>query len=69
MSISLDSDVITITDKFDYIIRYTKVSAINYGFISKSSISKLARKDWIDGFLLKEISLEEINRCNYIVIE
>lgn len=66
--ISPDSDV-TITDEAGYIIRYTKVSTIDYGFISKSPIPKSAKKDWNIGLLLKEISLEDINRGNYIVIE
>jgi len=66
--ISTDSDV-AITDETGYIIRYTKVSTIDYGFISKSPIPKSAKKDWNVGLLLKEISLEDINRGNYIVIE
>ncbi|WP_173702708.1 hypothetical protein [Clostridium tetanomorphum] len=66
--ISPDSDV-AITDESGYIIGYTKVSTIDYGFISKSPIPKSAKKDWNVGLLLKEISLEEINRGNYIVIE
>jgi translation elongation factor EF-Tu-like GTPase len=66
--ISPDSDVI-ITDESGYIIRYAKVSTIEYGFISKSPIPKSAKKDWNVGLLLKEVSLEEINRGNYIVIE
>lgn len=66
--ISPDSDVI-ITDESGYIIRYARVSTIDYGFISKSPIPKSAKKDWNVGLLLKEITLEEINRGNYIVIE
>jgi translation elongation factor EF-Tu-like GTPase len=66
--ISPDSNVI-ITDESGCIKRYTRVSTIDYGFISKSPIPKSAKKDWNIGLLLKEISLEEINRGNYIVIE
>lgn len=62
-----DSDV-TITDESGFIKRYTRVFTIDYGFVSKSPIPKSAKKDWVIGLLLKEISLEEINRGNYIVI-
>ncbi|MGG7153466.1 hypothetical protein ACQPUR_22855 [Clostridium neonatale] len=66
--ISTDSDV-AITDESGRIMRYVKVSTIDYGFISKSPIPRSAKKDWNVGLLLKEISLKEINRGNYIVIE
>ncbi|GAA0079288.1 hypothetical protein UT300005_36670 [Clostridium sp. CTA-5] len=66
--ISPNSDV-SITDESGCIIRYAKVSTIDYGFISKSHIPKSAKKDWNVSLLLKEISLKEINSGNYIVIE
>ncbi|CAI3671602.1 Iron-regulated elongation factor Tu Tuf-like protein [Clostridium neonatale] len=66
--ISPGSDV-AITDESGLIMRYAKVFTIDYGFISKSPIPKSAKKDWNVGLLLKEISLKEINRGNYIVIE
>lgn len=62
-----DSNVI-ITDESGYIIRYTRVSTIDYGFISKSPIPKSAKKDWNVGLLLKEITLEELIEATILLL-